>query len=745
MSAKKTLGGNFMQDTLDSNPALTQLKKTEFSTAPAANVQPKKQKQSRFFHARQFGEKRSRSVAPADSTTYNNSPTKRRKATDGGIHIREASALRRHYQWRISLGKMMQKVAVELFFVLVVLCYGIFVVIQITMGEKDLENYKYYIDICDITVGCILLLEILLNMTAFGMVYLRDGWTLFDTIVIVVSFILSVCAATGTSSTVLLKILRLRVVFRILRIVVVIERIKRRSRTMALSQREKPMSSPVERVLSILHELRYHPALSHQHRSDVDFAINAIKNNRLYEVNDELITDVDDDTQNWLRGELLKTKDSNKIIVDPKQSSIQRSSFLLPYPESEATRTEGAESITSIDEDKECIKVIQLGRISSAQRLSLLQPNVLRTSFISEHDLKEVYRNLCCWDFNIFAVNTITNGHVLSNVGYQLLHGLATETLNIPNGVLSNFLAEIQRGYSSSNPYHNAIHAADVMQTVQFFLSQGELTTFLLPLDCCLALIAAAVHDFRHDGFNNSFHINTSSEIAIRYNDHAVLENYHVAQSFLLMKNQDCNLFAQLTAEDFKYSREMIIQMVLATDMARHFEEVALFKTNILPASPNEQFSIKNLGDKKLLLKMILHTCDVSNPAKPRETMLRWTHRVIEEFFVQGDMEKQLNMPISPFMDRETIVLKKMQVGFADFIVIPLFTIWAQLLPQVQAGPFKVLQGNREFWANLSDEVKPHMINDIIKALLVERNKSGQAETRLEANLTSETIVKHQR
>lgn len=101
MSAKKKepIGVSSIQNTAESGSAFAQIKNVEHSPSPVLNVKPKVQKHSRFFCVRQFSEKRSRSVAPADSTTYSSSPPKRRKATDGGTHIREASALRRHYQY----------------------------------------------------------------------------------------------------------------------------------------------------------------------------------------------------------------------------------------------------------------------------------------------------------------------------------------------------------------------------------------------------------------------------------------------------------------------------------------------------------------------------------------------------------------------------------------------------------------------------------------------------------------------
>ncbi|TMW62867.1 hypothetical protein Poli38472_005485 [Pythium oligandrum] len=668
-----------------------------------STYQPKRPTLSRFFRRYPYGERRSRAVAPAEGTGI---PTIRRRkaASDFTRHRESNAAMRQHHRVRLAVGEFMRKLYVELFLVMIVLFYGIFVVVQMTMDDASLAEYKSIIDVTDITVGSILLIEISLKIFAYGLEYLRNGWSLFDAIVIVASFVLGIVAATGTTSIVLLKILRMRVILRILRVLVVFERLKQRSRAMNLSHRHQ-ITSPVEHVLRLLNELRFHPALKSKTRSDVEFAIDVIKNNRLYDAGEMLEGEgVDDDTQQWLRGEILKVNDDQKALEETGDRSSMAGETIG------RTADTGDAAGPEVGDTGEQTLVGKMKRgVTMKELLPALEP-------ASEFELHTLFQNVASWTFDIFRANHVTGGNVLCHLGYHLLHELAATTLNIEQTTLVSFLMEIQRGYIATNPYHNAIHAADVMQTTHYFLTQPEFTPFLRPLDRALALISAGIHDFKHDGFNNSFHISTASEIALRYNDHAVLENYHVAQSFLVMKNPDFNILGQLTGEDFKYSREMIIQMVLATDMAKHFEDVALFKANILP-SPGEELAIKNIADKKLVLKMILHTCDVSNPAKERETMLRWTERVVDEFFLQGDMEKRLNLPVSPFMDRETIVIKKMQVGFADFIVAPLFSVWAQILPNVNAVAYKTLLANRDFWFNLSEDFKPHMIKDVVRDL----------------------------
>ena len=46
------------------------------------------------------------------------------------------------------------------------------------------------------------------------------------------------------------------------------------------------------------------------------------------------------------------------------------------------------------------------------------------------------------------------------------------------------------------------------------------------------SIIAGAIHDFEHMGYNNLFLSQTQHEWAINYNDQSVCENHHVAASF---------------------------------------------------------------------------------------------------------------------------------------------------------------------------------------------------------------------
>jgi len=51
--------------------------------------------------------------------------------------------------------------------------------------------------------------------------------------------------------------------------------------------------------------------------------------------------------------------------------------------------------------------------------------------------------------------------------------------------------------------------------------------------------VACAAHDVGHDGHNNIYHINTGSELALRYNDQSVLENHHASLGWRLLKQNN--------------------------------------------------------------------------------------------------------------------------------------------------------------------------------------------------------------
>lgn len=59
----------------------------------------------------------------------------------------------------------------------------------------------------------------------------------------------------------------------------------------------------------------------------------------------------------------------------------------------------------------------------------------------------------------------------------------------------------------------------------------------------------------------------------------------------------------------------------------------------------------------------MVHCADLSNPTKTLALYRQWTERIMEEFFRQGDKERERGMEISAMCDKHTASVEKSQVG----------------------------------------------------------------------------------
>lgn len=68
----------------------------------------------------------------------------------------------------------------------------------------------------------------------------------------------------------------------------------------------------------------------------------------------------------------------------------------------------------------------------------------------------------------------------------------------------------------------------------------------------------------------------------------------------------------------------------------------------------SKKFPEDNNEDKQLILNMCLYASDHSNPCKQSIIYFKWLANEMEEYYQQGDLERKLDLTISPFFDRTT-------------------------------------------------------------------------------------------
>ncbi|XP_017072958.1 high affinity cAMP-specific and IBMX-insensitive 3',5'-cyclic phosphodiesterase 8 isoform X3 [Drosophila eugracilis] len=342
-------------------------------------------------------------------------------------------------------------------------------------------------------------------------------------------------------------------------------------------------------------------------------------------------------------------------------------------------------------------------RTGSSTRTATIVPAKMKSNPI----IMELLDESLSWDFDIFKLEEITDYHPLLYLGMEMFRRFDVfATLNIDENVCKAWLAVIEAHYRKSNTYHNSTHAADVMQATGAFITQLSNKDMLMMdrMEEATALIAAAAHDVDHPGRSSAFLCNSNDALAVLYNDLTVLENHHAAITFKLTLGDDkINIFKNLDKETYKSARSTIIDMILATEMTRHFEHLAKFVSVFGGEEPREHNSQTDEETSILMRRMLIKVADVSNPARPMQYCIEWARRIAEEYFMQTDEEKQRHLPIvMPMFDRATCSIPKSQIGFIEFIIQDMIHAWESFIDMPQLITY--MQINYSQWKKYDEQ-----------------------------------------
>lgn len=314
------------------------------------------------------------------------------------------------------------------------------------------------------------------------------------------------------------------------------------------------------------------------------------------------------------------------------------------------------------------------------------------------------------WNFDMFHFAELTGGHPLFfSAMYLIDQKRLLENLPIERDVFEQWLLQIESAYLP-NLYHNSMHAADVLHAMNYLLLDEEsLSDNMLLLEVFGSIISAICHDVDHPGYNNSFLVKSHHPLAILYSDTSVLEFHHCAYLFHTTLNGEFNIFSKFSNDDYDDLRRTIIRLVIATDMGKHFEYVNRFNGRLQTATGLS--NLESPENRLMVMEMAIKCADLANPTKTFPLSREWTEAVSEEFFQQGDKEKELGLPISQFMDRHNQNQAKCQLGFIDVLVLPLYESWRMFSDTEKcAGITQSIARNRAIWANKIEiaPVSPH-------------------------------------
>lgn len=310
-----------------------------------------------------------------------------------------------------------------------------------------------------------------------------------------------------------------------------------------------------------------------------------------------------------------------------------------------------------------------------------------RITSLSDVTLPVSVDSINSWDFDAVKLNS----DQLSDVFIYLFNVMnIIDDFKVPVPVLKSFLTEVSGKYLV-NSYHNFQHGFDVAHTVYRLITVPNLNSVFSHLEFFALLVAAVGHDVGHPGVNNLYLVKAKNELAIRHNDRSPLENMHCSVVYDILSKNETNIFVNLTESQWRESRKIILACILGTDMSHHFEQIS--KTQLFLEVNGEDTAkfcsgtkdtidiLEEEKERMFIMEICLHCADISNPYKPFAICSKWADLIVEEFASQGDREKKEGLEISPMMDRSTIQICNMQMGFIEFVVAPLIIAWVNIFP----------------------------------------------------------------
>lgn len=336
--------------------------------------------------------------------------------------------------------------------------------------------------------------------------------------------------------------------------------------------------------------------------------------------------------------------------------------------------------------------VLQFTQDVSATNISSLQRELACKADTDSSNEPEVvgvmkahpdFEELLLWDWNFDVMSLSNRSSLIPVITRMFLHLFNFSELEVNFGKFDKFLRKVQQTYHD-NPFHNFFHATCVTHMLAMFINATDARDIIAPHLLFALLLSAVTHDVGHPGKTNGFLINSGSDLALLYNDESILESFHTAKTFSILRKPSTNIFCDMSPDKFKTIRKMIINCILATDMAKHYQVVAEMDAKLVKS--------QDTPDPFLIGRVLLHAADLSNPVRTFSIAKKWATMLSEEFNAQVDVEKSMGLPVQGWMiTKSEKDLAKGEKGFITFNVKPLYTL---LVTKYQSLSFLLEQLN---------------------------------------------------
>lgn len=262
---------------------------------------------------------------------------------------------------------------------------------------------------------------------------------------------------------------------------------------------------------------------------------------------------------------------------------------------------------------------------------------------------------------------------------------------------LKDFIKDVCDKYNDVS-YHNFYHATHILHITYILLDHCQLFTKFSSDILFSILISALVHDIGHPGNNNLFEINTCSDLACRYNDLSVLEQFHCHLAFELIRKH--HILNNYTHEEFIICRKTIINSILGTDMANH---KSIFE--IMKIKKNTGFNFESIDDQYLLAKIFIHAADIGNPIQKYEQCEAWARKVSLEFHLQTEKEKEKGLkPFTSFNINSSTSFYNHEIRYINYVCKPYWEVLSDIFVDLKPL-YKQIQTNYDIYSKILSDM----------------------------------------
>lgn len=256
--------------------------------------------------------------------------------------------------------------------------------------------------------------------------------------------------------------------------------------------------------------------------------------------------------------------------------------------------------------------------------------------------------------------------------------------LGISSDLLLEYISAVSKKYNDV-AFHNFTHVFDVTQMLYTLVTKSGLHTKLSDAQLVGLFLAAPSHDLDHPGLSNTYQVNAGTDLAKKYNNTSVLESHHTDLCLALV--DELKLLQNCSTEKAEMIKATIKTAILGTDMAKHksyMDALSAHNKDDSIVDPQKNQFESEVGI--LLLVTLMKCADISNPSRPLVVADKWNDLCYEEFYNEGDLDKEAGRKVVPLFDRETNNISKSTVGFVNFVVMPLYKNLDALLKKFAVG-----------------------------------------------------------